>query len=104
MEYRLNKRTLLDALGQWNRFFKRKIHLIACGGTAPTLLDIKLSTKDIDFMVPIESEYEYLIKILKDLGYQKTTGSSWKREGDIYIFDIFSGNRIHTTELLESPL
>jgi len=104
MDYRLNKRTLLDILGQWNGFFKRKIHLIACGGTALTLLDIKPSTKDADFMVPVESEYKYLIKILKDLGYQQTTGSGWQKKEDIYIFDLFPGKRIHTTELLESPL
>ncbi len=40
MEYRLNKQTLLDTLEQWNVFIKRKVHLIACGGTALTLLDI----------------------------------------------------------------
>ena len=85
MEYRLNKHTLLDLLGQWNSFLRRKIHLIACGGTALTLLDIKLSTKDVDFIVPVESEYKYLIKTLKDLGYQQTTESGWKKKGDIYI-------------------
>lgn len=104
MEYRLNKHTLLDLLGQWNSFLRRKIHLIACGGTALTLLDIKLSTKDVDFIVPDESEYKYLIKTLKDLGYQQTTESGWKKRGDVYIFDLFPGKRIHTTELLESPL
>jgi len=41
MDYRINKQTLLDILGQWNGFLRRKIHLIACGGTALTLLDIK---------------------------------------------------------------
>jgi len=104
MEYRLNKQTLLDILGQWNRFLKRKIHLIACGGTALTLLDIKHSTKDVDFIVPVESEYKYIIKTLKDLGYQQTTASGWQKKGDIYIFDLFPGKRIHTTELLEFPL
>lgn len=44
------------------------MHLIACGGTALTLLDIKSSTKDIDLMVPVEGERNYLIKVLKDLG------------------------------------
>jgi len=41
MDYRINKQTLLDVLAQWNGFLRRKIHLIACGGTALTLLDIK---------------------------------------------------------------
>ena len=39
MDYRINKQTLLDILGQWNGFLRRKIHLIACGGMALTLLD-----------------------------------------------------------------
>ena len=67
MEYRLDKRKLLDVLAQWNRFLKRKVHLIACGGTALTLLDVKPSTKDVDFMVPNAAEYTYLIKMLKSL-------------------------------------
>jgi len=104
MNYRLNKEWLFDILGEWNRFLKRKVHLIACGGTAMTLLGVKPSTKDVDFMVPKLKEHAYLIKQLKALGYRQTTGSGWKRDGEDFRFDIFSGNRIHTTELLVSPL
>lgn len=104
MNYRTNKQELLDVLGQWNGFFRRKVRLIACGGTALTLLDIKNSTKDVDFIIPIESEYKYLIKISKDLGYQQTTGSGWQRKGEEFIFYLYFGKRIHTTELIESPL
>ena len=104
MNYRLNKQTLLDVIGQWNGFFRRKIHLIACGGTALTLMDVKPSTKDVDFMVPVESEYRYLIGTLKDLGYRQITGSGWQKKGELFIFDLFAGKRIHTTELLKSPL
>jgi hypothetical protein len=104
MEYRLNKQTLLNVLGQWNGFLKRKVHLIACGGTALTLMDIKPSTKDVDFLVPNATEHRYLIRILKDLGYQQTTASGWRRKENLFIFDLFPGKCIHTTELLESPL
>lgn len=104
MKYRLNKKTLLEKLGEWNSFLRRRISLIACGGTALTLLDVKASTKDVDFMVPEEADYRYLIKTLKNLGYRQITGSGWARTGDVYIFDLFAGNRIHTTELFESPL
>jgi hypothetical protein len=103
MEYRLNKETLLEKLGEWNTFLRRKISLIACGGTALTLLDVKASTKDVDFIVPEETDYKYLTKDLKDLGYKQTTGSGWAKTGDVFIFDLFKGNRIHSTELLESP-
>ena len=102
--YRLNKDRLLEILGDWNRFLKRKVHLVACGGTAMTLLGVKPSTKDIDFMAPIVGEYDYLTKQLKALGYKQTTGSGWMRQGEDFRFDIFSGNFIHTTELLISPL
>ena len=68
MEYRLNKGRLLEILGEWNRFLKRKVHLIACGGTAITLMGVKPSTKDVDFMVPHVKEHEYLTKQLKTLG------------------------------------
>ncbi len=104
MEYRLSQEKLMEIMTIWNKFLKRKVHLIACGGTALTLQGIKSTTKDVDFMVPIEAEYEYLIKVLKQLGYEPRTGSGWKAPNDPYIFDLYRGNRIHTTELLESPL
>ena len=69
-----------------------------------TLLDVKESTKDVDFMVPNTQEYLYLIKILKDLGYRQITGAGWQKKGEMFLFDLFPGKRIHTTELLESPL
>jgi len=103
MEYRIDKEGLLNALAAWNGFLKRKVHLVACGDTALTLLDVKASTKDIDFLVPETDEYSYLLKILKDLGYTSSSGSGWAR-ADGFIFDLFRGKSVHTTELLESPL
>jgi len=103
MNYRIDKGRLLDTLRGWNTFLKKKVHLVACGGTALTLLEVKLSTKDIDFVVPDEKEYNYLITVLKQLGYKTVTGSGWAR-GDEFIFELFCGKRVHTTELLESPL
>jgi hypothetical protein len=104
MEYKIDKKALLEIMEQWNRFLKRRVHLIACGGTAMTLLGVKASTKDVDFMIPRVVEYNYLINILKTIGYEMVTGYGWQRRGDIFRFDLFPGKRIHTTELLESPL
>jgi hypothetical protein len=104
MEYGLDKDRLLDILGGWNRFLKRRVNLIACGGTAMTLIGVKPSTKDVDFIAPKVREHDYLTKQLKVLGYKQATGSGWKRDGEDFRFDIFRGNRIHTTELLDSPL
>ncbi|HAX61137.1 MAG TPA: hypothetical protein DCX95_01055 [Elusimicrobia bacterium] len=103
MNYRINKQELLERLSVWESFLKRKVSLIACGGTAMTLLGIKDSTKDIDLLIPAPKQYKYLINILKQLGYKPVTGNGWAREGD-FVFDLFKGKSIHTTELLDSPL
>lgn len=103
MNSRINKTGLMAELSMWNSFLKRKVHLIACGGTAMTLMGVKPSTKDIDLMVPEEKEHEYLVKTIKQLGYKTASGSGWSRDGG-FIYDLFPGNKVHTTELLESPL
>jgi len=103
MDYRIDKNGLLERLAAWNGFLKRKVRLVACGGTALTLLDIKPSTKDIDLLVPAAEEYDYLTGVLKDLGYKSASGAGWARD-DGFIFDLFRGKRVHMTELLESPL
>jgi hypothetical protein len=102
--YRINSDVLLDRIIIWNGYLQRKVHLIACGGTAMTLLGVKDSTKDIDVMVPELKEYDYLIGKLRHSGYKYVTGHGWRFPRDPFIFDIFKGNCIHTTELLESPL
>jgi hypothetical protein len=104
MEYRLNSNQLLGVLQEWNRFLGRKVHLIACGGTAMTLLGVKPSTKDVDFIAPVIPEYTHLVKRLASIGYEETTGHGWQRPGDPFRFDIFRGLSIHTTGLLSSPL
>jgi hypothetical protein len=104
MAYRLNKEDLLKNMTAWNGFLRKKVHLIACGGTAMTLLGVKESTRDVDFMVPVEEEYRYLIKILEQLGYVSSSGSGWKRPSEVYIYDLFRGKRVHTTELIDPPL
>lgn len=101
--YRIDKQELLNTIRGWDSFLKRKVRLIACGGTALTLLGVKPSTKDIDLIVPDLSEYKYLISNLEELGYKPVTGSGWSRD-EGFIFDFFKGKMVHTTELLESPL
>ena len=103
MNYRITKDGLLEVLSGWNTFMKKRVHLVACGGTALTLLGIKPSTKDIDLIVPYEREHEYLVSVLKDLGYKSASGWGFNRD-DGFIFDLFRGNRVHTTELIEPVL
>jgi len=45
MKKGLTKEELLEILGEWNQFLRRRVHMIACGGTAMTLLGVKESTK-----------------------------------------------------------
>lgn len=103
MNYRITKDGLLETLSSWNTFMKKRVHLVACGGTALTLLDVKPSTKDIDLIVPYELEHDYLISVLKDLGYKSASGWGFSRD-DGFIFDLFRGNKVHTTELIEPVL
>ena len=104
MNNRLNKHQLFEVLSLWNIFLRRRVRLVACGGTAMTLLDVKPSTKDVDFMVPDTREHGYLIRQLQAIGYKPTTASGWQRDDDVFRFDLFCGNNIHTTQLLVSPL
>ncbi len=105
-DYRTNKNDLVDTLKKWDKLLSgRKIHLIACGGTALTLLGYKESTKDVDFMVPEEKEYERLVIFLQEAGYKQDSGSSgWRYPGESIVYDLYKGKRVFTTELIESPL
>jgi hypothetical protein len=87
MEYRIDKQGLLDRISAWDGFLKRKVHLIACGGTALTLLGVKSSTKDIDLMVPKLDEHEYLVGILKQLGYKSASG--WGGKGEMVSYSTY---------------
>lgn len=106
MDYRLTRNDLMVTLEAWDGLIggRKKIHLIACGGTALTLLGYKGSTKDVDFLVPNEKEYLQLIQFLRRAGYYEKGEFSWARPGDFVIYDLYPGKRVYTTELLSSPL
>ena len=55
----LDKSKLLEFLQVLDYELKRKITLVAVGGTAMTLLDIKPSTIDVDFTIPSEDYNEF---------------------------------------------
>lgn len=74
---RLDKKGLWDILELWEPYLPRKVRVVACGGTALTLQDLKASTKDVDFMVPDDEEYKALIRTLKTIGYRQLTGYGW---------------------------
>jgi hypothetical protein len=60
------KKKLLNFLNNIDCEVNKKITLIAVGGTAMTLLDIKSSTIDIDFTIPNE-DYNVFVSALKKI-------------------------------------
>jgi hypothetical protein len=104
IKYRLSANDLLDTLDNWNSLMNFRVSLIACGGTALTLLKIKDSTRDIDFTVPRQKECDRLMKFLRDLGYEEK-GSGLAHDDDPnFIYQFWCGNKVFTTDLLDSPL
>jgi hypothetical protein len=103
-EYRLTKQGLWDILELWDDFLPSAVRVVACGGTALTLQDLKESTKDVDFLVPDPEQYKVLIRTIQRLDYRPTTASGWKKDDSVFVFDLFPGKRVFTTELLDSPL
>jgi len=101
--YRIDKQGLWDILEAWDPFMPRKVRLVACGGTALTLQDLKDSTKDVDFLVPDSDEYKALLTTIQKLNYRQATGSGWAKD-DGLVFDLFRGKVVFQTELLDSPL
>ncbi len=104
--FRQGKNQLTSTLEKWDRLIPGRgvIHLIACGGSALTLLGYKESTKDVDFIVPVEAEYDRLVDFLRRAGYKQSSDLGWIYPGENIIYDLYKGKRVFTTELLESPL
>jgi len=69
-----------------------------------TLLDIKDSTKDIDFVVPKENEYKRMMKFLKEAGYRDVSGGLHHSKDPNFIYQFWPGNLVFTTPLLEPVL
>lgn len=55
----LDKSRLFDFLSILDEELEKKITIVAVGGTAMTLLDLKSSTRDIDFTIPSDHRKEY---------------------------------------------
>ena len=103
-KYRITGRELIQTIDNWEHLINFKVNLIGCGGTALTLLEIKHSTKDIDFIVPVSKEYERLMKFLRSLGYEAKGGGLAHPEDPYFLYQFWVGKRVFTTDLLNSPL
>lgn len=98
---KVDKDELFQALEIWNDKLSSEVFLAACGGTALTLFGYKESTRDVDFLVPDPSHYERLIKLITQLGYTEATGTGYKHPNQPWIFDLFRGQRIFQTDILD---
>ena len=102
--YRLTSSYLLQTIENWDSLMNFRVHLIACGGTALTLLNIKESTKDIDFVVPVHTEYKRLLGFLEAIGYREKGGGLAHPDDPYFLYQFWPGKRVFTTDLLVSPL
>lgn len=59
----LNKKTVFEFLEEVDRELNRKITLVAVGGTAMTLLNVKPSTIDVDFTGPGDDIEEFKLAL-----------------------------------------
>ncbi len=99
--YRLNINDLYEVLGEWSNNLSSHVFLAACGGTALTLYGHKESTMDVDFLVPDPVHYQLLVKTITYMGYKPATGNGFKHPHKPWIFDLFRGQTIFQTELLD---
>ena len=103
-QYRITAGRLMDTLDNWDGLMNFRVRMIACGGTALTLLELKESTKDIDFVIPDIGEYEKLIKFLGKIGYREKPGGWAHTDDPLFLYQFWYGNRVFITDLLDSPL
>ncbi len=101
MQFRLTQKDLFDILDVWDNNLKQRVFVAACGGTALTIYGHKESTKDVDFLVPDPSHFTTLVSMLKKLGYSQATGNGYRHPDQPWIFDLFRGQTIFTTDLLD---
>ena len=65
----IDKNGLLDILHKIDLELKNKITIVAVGGTAMTLLGLKKITKDIDFNIPSDNDYNEFERVINEIGF-----------------------------------
>jgi hypothetical protein len=94
---------LFELLESIAHYIEEKIQLYALGGTALTILGIKLSTLDIDINIHSKKQYDYLCQIFKKIGFRRIGTIRWQTHEGIH-FDLFHGSNILGTQLLPDCL
>jgi hypothetical protein len=99
--FRLTIADLFEVMEVWDKHFQSHVFLAACGGTAITLYGHKESTRDVDFLVPDPRHYDAVIRAITRQGYKTATGHGYKHPDKPWIFDLFRGQTVFQTELLD---
>ncbi len=95
---------LIDMLGNWDTKCAAPLHLIACGDAALALLEFHSVTQDVDLMVPLQAEYELLLKLLPTLGFGKTAQGFANEATPNIAWRFWPGLIAFGAQLVESPL
>lgn len=94
----IDKEGLMKLLEEWNAVFSKenfRIRLIAIGGTALTLLNLKASTKDIDFTLPLGENIKKFESFFSKLKIKHIAMRRFKAGN--FIIDIYYDDQIFTT-------
>ncbi len=90
----------MDLLNKLNQFSEHRIDIFAVGGTALTLLDMKDSTRDVDFNIDSREGYEEIKKLFKNMDFNPIEENKWMTDIGFRI-DLFEQGYIFCTQLLE---
>jgi len=95
-----NKEELLEFMSKLDSFMDGELTLVALGGTALTLLDLKDSTRDIDLILPTNKNYLMLNDLFTRLNFQEASKNRWISNEGI-IIDIHREDYIINVKLLQ---
>jgi hypothetical protein len=98
-----NAEELFELLDSLSKYIEENIKMYALGGTALTILEIKLSTRDIDINIHSYKEYLYICKLFEQMGFKKTGTIRWLTQEGL-AFDLFTRSNFLGTQLLPDGL
>lgn len=94
------KDDLLAFIQKIDSFIDKPITIVALGGTALTLLDLKSSTRDLDFIIS-SKEYDLLLPLFRSLGFKEIAEKRWLTSEGL-IIDIYLDDYIVNVQLVRS--
>ncbi|MBI3032067.1 hypothetical protein HYY69_01220 [Candidatus Woesearchaeota archaeon] len=93
------KQDLIAFIQKLDLFIDEPLTIVALGGTALTLLDLKSSTRDLDFIISSKS-YRLLLPLFKSLGFKEIAEKRWLTT-DGLIIDIYLDDYIVNVQLVK---